>query len=114
MNQTVKADLTDMTSCLESLIKMIPKLTRAEKIDVGARINAVKNVAEKLDKSIKEDIENWRKGQAGEVKGELFKAVLTYNDVTRLNQGKLKEDQPEIHADFCDTAPERRIVYVLR
>lgn len=114
MNQTVRTDLNDMTSCLESLIKMMPKLSRAEKIDVGARINAVKNVAEKLDKSIKHDIENWRKGQAGEVKGELFKAVLTYNDVTRLNQGKLKEKEPVLHTLYCETAPEHRIVYILR
>lgn len=114
MNQTVKTDLNDMTSCLESLAKMMSKLTRAEKIDVGARINAVKNAAEKLDKSIKEDIESWRRGQAGEVKGEMFKAILTYNPVTRLNQGKLKESKPEIHAAFCETADERRIVYVVR
>lgn len=114
MNQTVRTDLNDMTSCLESLIKMMPKLTKAEKIDVGARINAVKNVAEKLDKSIKEDIESWRKGQAGEVRGELFKAILAYNPVTRLNQGKLKEKEPVLHTLYCETAPERRIVYVLR
>lgn len=114
MNQTVKTDLNDMTSCLESLVRMMPKLSRAEKIDVGARINAVKNAAEKLDKSIKEEIEEWRRRKAGEVKGELFKAILAYYPVTRLNQGKLKEAEPEIHTAYCDTADERRITYVVR
>lgn len=114
MNQTVKADLKEITLSLESIAKLLPKLTRAEKIDAGAHINTIKNAAEALDKAIKDEIEVFRREKAGEVKGELFKATLAYNDVTRLDQKALKEELPKTHADYCKTKPERRITYSLR
>ena len=114
MNKTVKADLSDMSSAIESIGALLHKLSRAEKVDVGAHINAIKNAAEKLDKAIKDDIEKWQHEKAGVVKGETFKAVLAYYSVTRLNQTKLKEDEPDIHSSYCETNNERRIVYMIR
>lgn len=114
MNQTVKADLKEMTFSLESIARLLSKLTRAEKVDVGAHINAIKNAAEALDKAIKNEIEMFRHEKAGEVKGELFKATLAYNDVTRLDQKALKEALPKVHTDYCKTNLERRITYSLR
>lgn len=114
MNQTAKTDLNDMTDCLESLIKLLPKLSKADKIDIGARISAVKRSAEKIDESIKGEIKEWKKQKEGVVKGELFEAVLSYNDITRLNQTRLKEEAPDLHKKYSDTKPEARITYRLR
>ncbi len=114
MNQTVKADLKEMTLSLESVARLLSKLTRAEKVDVGAHINAIKNAAEAIDKAIKDEIEGFRREKAGEVKGELFKATLAYNDVTRLDQKAFKAALPDVHAKYCNTNPERRITYQLR
>lgn len=114
MNQTVKADLKEMTFSLESITKLLPKLTKAEKVDVGAHINAIRNAAEALDKAIKAEIEVFRHEKAGEVKGELFKATLAYNNVTKLDQKAFKGELPGIYEKYSQTRQERRITYSLR
>lgn len=111
---SVKRDLEDLLDAIEHLKASLPRLTREEKVDVGARIRSLAKTCEEIDKSIKEDIKTWRKGKPGTVLGEIFKGILAETDVTRLNQKALQEAEPVIYEKYRETKPEQRITFMAR
>lgn len=115
MLKAAKTDLSDICDALESLHKaVLPRLTREEKVDVAARLRSAAKTVEAIDKSIKEEIKGWRKGKEGEVKGELFKAILTLVPTTRLNQELLKEQHPDVYEECKETKDQTRISFEVR
>jgi hypothetical protein len=114
MIASVKNDLSDATESLEHLLKKYDDLTMAEKVDVGARVNAIAKSANALVELVKVDVKARRKGNEGEVKGEVFKAVLKLVDTTRLDQKGLKEERPEIHAAYNKDVTDERVTFEAR
>jgi hypothetical protein len=114
MITSVKNDLSDAGMSLEHLLKKYDDLTIAEKVDVGARVNAIKKNADKLVELVKVDVKARRKGKEGDVKGELFVAKLSLVDTKRLDQKLLKEECPEIHAEYNKDVTDERVTFVTR
>ena len=114
MITSVKNDLSDATESLEHLLKKYADLTMPEKVDVGARVNAIKKNADKLVELVKDDVKARRKGKEGEVKGELFVAKLDLVDTKRLDQKALKEERPEIHAEYNKDVTDERVTFAVR
>lgn len=106
MKKATEIDLADTADALESLQERIPKMTITEKVDVAARLRAVHKLTEAMDEVLKADIKKHLKGKDGTVKGEIFKAVVATGPVTRLDQKALKEQKPEIHAQFSELKPQ--------
>jgi len=106
--------LKGISLSLEKLRAIVPKLNLQATVDVGARISAIERITEAMDKAIRDEVESFRRKKPGEVLGSEFKAHLSYCTVARLDQKALKEEEPEIHAEYCKTSKERRIRYVIR
>jgi len=111
MITSVKNDLSDASESLEHLLKKYADLTIAEKVDVGARVNAIKKNADKLVELVKDDVKAKRKGKEGAVNGEIFKSALTLVPTTRLDQKLLKEERPEVHAEYNREVVDTRITF---
>jgi predicted phage-related endonuclease len=114
MKAATKIDLTDMQDCMEALIKRWPSMSLAEQIDVAARLKAVGKHCETIDKSIKDAVKSKLKDKAGVVPGELFKAVMRLDAVTRLDQTMLKVEYPKIHAACTKPAFNKVITFEVR
>lgn len=117
MNATVKRDLDDMSDICETLKKRLtsPKgLTLAEWVDVAARIKPVEKALEELKEAVKGMVLAKRKGNAGEVLGDDFKAVVSLVPTTRLDQKALKEGDPAVHAKYNKSVTDTRVTYEVR
>jgi len=109
MITSVKNDLSDASESLEHLLKKYDDLSMVEKVDVGARVNAIAKNASALVEKVKEDIKARRKGKEGSVNGEIFKAVLKLVSTTRLDQKALKDELPDTHAEYNKDVTDTRI-----
>lgn len=114
MNNQTTSDLTDLLACVESLQKDLPKMTLKTKVDVAARLNAVNKSIEKIVEAVKDDVYKQRKGKEGMVIGELFKAVLKFIPMTRLNQKKLEVEDTTTWNKYRETKDESRITFEVR
>ncbi len=114
MNSSVRRNLGDITEAIESLQAKVAALALTEKVDVGARVAALKNAAEAIDKALKFDFHMHLKDKDGVIPGETFKATRISPDVTRLDQEAFKTKHPRIHAKFLVTNGEPRILYGAR
>ena len=104
-----ESDLEDVTFLLEDLLKRLPKLKLSQRIDIAARLRTAGKHIEAIDKSVKDEIKERRQGVEGIVNGERWRAHLTLISVNRLNQGKLKEEQPVIYAKYTEPKNDQRI-----
>lgn len=111
MNRAVKIDLADACDALESLTARYDKMALTDKVDMGAKLRALLKSAEKLDKLVKADIEEARKGKEGTTLGEIFKAVLKFVPVTRLDSKLLKEKDIKTWAKYSRDDTDHRITY---
>lgn len=114
MNEAIKIDLADMLDAVEHLSKQLPGMAMKAKVDVAARIKAIAKTIEAMDKSIKEDIKSKLGEKDGEVVGEIFKAKLAYNPVTRFDTKAFKEEKPKVYDAFCNTNDEGRVTFEVR
>ena len=114
MLRAAKIDLADTADALEHLLKLVPKMTREEKVDVAARVRAVHKHAEAIDSLIKGEIKEWRKGKPGTVKGEQWQAILSVVATTRLDGAWLKLERPDIHTAYSKTTDVERITFAPR
>lgn len=111
MNTSLKIDLDDAKDCMESMVKRLPKLSLAEQVDMAARVKAIKKHCEVIDEEVKTAIKMKLKHKAGEVKGELFKAILRIDEPERLNQKRLKGELPKIAAQYTEVCPTEVITF---
>jgi hypothetical protein len=95
-------------------MKVMPQLDREERVDLAARVCAIRRNAEAIEQEVKEDIHTWRKNQMGYVLGKMFKAFLNKFPVTRLDHQKLKTVYPKVHAACLKTEAQTRITFETR
>lgn len=116
MKKSIENDLTDLVIILETISGKLSNGTYSlpETIDIAARLKPIAKHCEVFDKHCKDLIKAKRKGKEGAVMGELFKAVLTLVDTTRLDQRALKENEPEIHAEYNKDVTDEKVTYELR
>ena|SRR5215475_6472343 len=114
MNKAVKLDLEDAAGAIEHLVAILPKMSLKDKIDACARLRGAAKSLETFDKAVKDEIKMQLQNAQGELFGGLFKAVLKKVQVTRLNQGKLKDERPNLFATYCETKDEARITFEAR
>lgn len=111
MLKAVKVDIEDVCDALEHLNASLGRLTKDEKVDVAARLRAASKTIKIIDDGIKDEIKKWCKEKPGTVKGEVFKAVLSYNEVNRFNQKRYKEENPEAYETYIEANDEARITF---
>ena len=111
MNKEVRLDLADAADAVEHLLELVPKMTLQDKIDTCARLRGAAKIIDQIDKLVKDEIKAKLHEQDGSLLGRLYKAILKYNDVTRLNQATLKVERPKIYEQYCDTKSEARITF---
>ena|SRR5438045_5957185 len=114
MNKVTRDALDEAGDCIEHLLKKLPNLTLQEQVDVAARVKAVAKNAAAIDEFVKVEIKARRKGKAGTVVGEIFKAVLSLVPTTRLNQKKFEVEEPTIYARYLETNDVTRITFEAR
>ena len=116
MNKAVRIDLADAADAIEHLLELLPKMTQQDKIDTCARLRGAAKTIDAIDKAVKDEIKATLADAFGDEKGgtllgRLYKAVLKYNNVTRLNQATFKLERPKIFEQYCDTKLEARITF---
>ena len=116
MKKSIANDLSDLTIILESLHEKLDKgtISNTELIDVAARLKPIAKHCKVIDEACKEYVKDKRKGVEGTVMGELFKAVLKLVPTKRLDQAGLKENEPDIHAEYNLDVTDERITFELR
>lgn len=116
MKQGVKVDLLDLQECIEALAGRVKnnKLNRAEMVDLAARLKPVAKYCKAIDETVKDYIKDFLKHKVGEVKGEVFKAVLRIDESSRLDQKQLKEDYPEVFEECCKPCETEVVTFEAR
>ncbi len=114
VREAVKIDLADARDALQSLFNNLAKMSQADRIDAAARCNAMAKVLKDIDEAVKDEVKTKLGEKPGMVNGHMFRASMGVSPVTRLNEGKLKKEQPKIHAKYCETNPQRRVTYEVR
>ena len=111
MNKTLENDLVVASDATEHLIKRLPDLSLEDKVDIAARLRAVVKNIKAIDDSIKDDIKKKLRNKNGTVLGDVFKAQLAFNDVTRFKTTEFKTAHPELYEQWTETKPEGRILF---
>jgi hypothetical protein len=111
MKLVTQTDLEDLALLLEDLVKRLPKMKREERIDVAARVRTAAKHLEAIDKIVKDEVKEVRKGKEGYVNGETWKAKLSLVSVTRLDQKALKEVKPNIWNEFAKDNEDQRVSF---
>jgi hypothetical protein len=114
MKTATKTDLDDLTDVMEALRKRWPKMTLAEQIDVRARLATTIKHCEFFDKDVKDTIKAKLGDKPGEIPGEVFKACLRLDPVTRLDQTMLKVEYASVFAKCNKDAVNRVVTFVAR
>lgn len=114
MKPSMELDFGDLVDILESFVKKLPAMPLKDQIDLAARLKPVAKHCETIDKHVKDLVKVKLKHEEGTLKGELFKANLKLVPVDRLDQGKLKEERPTIHAQFVREYIDERVTFELR
>lgn len=83
-----------------------------EYLRIDAKIADLKNQIKVLEREIKPHKEAFQAvledSDIGEMEG--FEVKYVRNTTIRLNQTKLKTEQPEIYEQYCQTSPSRRLI----
>src|SRR5258708_37471522 len=114
MNKSLERHIVEASDATELLIKRLPDMPLDEQVDVAARLRGVVKNCATLDKAIKNAIKKKLKSKDGTVLGDLFKANLAYNDVTRFQTNAFKEAHPDLYDEWCETTSEGRITFEVR
>ena len=114
MNKSVEIDLGDLANIMDSFIKRLDRMKEQDVIDLAARLKPVSKACETIDKYAKEHVKSQLKHKEGTVLGGLFKAVLKLVNTNRLDQGRLKEERPQIYEAFLKECVDERITYEVR
>ena len=114
MKTSTKLDLRDLTDVMEHLLKSLPNMTRAERIDVAARLKpAAKHIAT-IDEAVKAEIKKVRDGKEGYVNGEVFRAKLSIVPTHRFDQKALREADPDTYDVYYKGVEDERVSYEAR
>ncbi len=111
MNKSLEKHVIAASDATEMLLKRLPDMPWEEKVDVAARLRAVVKNCATLDKAIKDDIKKRLRNKDGVVLGDVFKASLNYNDVTRFQTEAFKEAHHDLYDEWCETKPEGRVTF---
>ncbi len=115
MKPSIELDLGDIVDILEGFTKKLDTMTIKDQIDLAARLKPVAKHCETIDKYVKDEVVKPKlKHAEGELKGELFKAVLTLVPVDRLDQTKLKVEKPSVDEQFIRNDVDERVTFKLR
>ena len=112
MNRTSKAvnfDLNQAALAIEDLEDRLTTMSLQDKIDTIARCRKAMKVLVNLDEVVKKEIKEYCKDTAGVVEGHKYMATLSYSEVMRLNQTKLKEGDFEIWNKYREKNQEGRV-----
>ena len=111
MLRSLEQDLLDASDALEDILKKLPDTSLAMQVDIAARLKGCAKNLCKIDDTVKDAIKKKLKEKPGTCNGELFKACLAYNDVTRFDQSAFKEAEPQTYEEFCNTKSEPRVTF---
>lgn len=114
MKPSIEIDFGDLVDILEGFVKKLPTMLLKDQIDLAARLKPVAKHCETIDEHVKGTVKVKLKHEEGALKGDLFKAELTIVTVERLDQKKLKEEKPTVHAQFVRTYHDERVSFKLR
>ena len=114
MNKTIEDDLIVSSDALEHLMKRLPDLPMADKVDICARLRGVVKNAELIDKAIKDEIKKKLKGKEGTVLGDIFKASLALVISERFNNKAFKEAEPDLYQQYLDKSESQRVTFETR
>lgn len=114
MKKSFELDLADLTGILENFSKKLDRLTQAEVIDLAARLKPVCKQCVTIDEYVKDMVRARLDHEEGYLAGGMFKAILRLVPTKRLNQKRLKEEKPAIHAAYCEDCTDERITFELR
>jgi hypothetical protein len=114
MRKSTDTDLKDLGDILEGITLKLTKMPEADLIDVAARLKPVAKHCKVIDEFVKAHVKTKLKGKAGFVLGDIFKAVLALVPTKRLNQKRLKEEEPEIHEAYNEPAEDEKVTFVVR
>ena len=111
MKKSVNQDLLDASDALESLIASVEKMSLADKVDVGARIRAIKKNADDLDRTLSSELKDHLDHKEGVVMGGTFKATNKLVPVSRCNVTALKEADLKTYNRYLEDDTQERISY---
>lgn len=114
MKKSVEQALIEASDALEFLVENTPTLSMEEKVDVAARLKAVRSNCESVDDAVKDDIKKRRRGKEGTVLGEIFKAVMQVIPTEKFMSKSLKEADPKTYAKYVLTDDVQRITFEAR
>jgi predicted phage-related endonuclease len=109
-----KIDLADLTEIMEGFVSDYERMSDHERIDLAAHLKPVAKACKTIDEQVKDMVKGVRKGKEGTVYGKVFKAVLSLVPTTRLDQKGLKENEPDIYAEYNKGATDQKITFELR
>lgn len=109
-----RTHLAVIVNRLDWLEAAMQRLTLQQKIDLGARIRAIKARAEAIDEMVKADINKKLHGKDGVVRGILFSALRASHAVTRVDQQYLEINHPRVYRKCLKTTNEARILFQAR
>jgi hypothetical protein len=114
MKKSLERDLGDLVAILEDVVEGMDVLPLTDLIDLAARLKPVAKHCKEIDEATKGLIKKKLKNKEGTVLGTMFKAVLKLIPIDRLNQTKLKEDEPEMYAAYVEKHEDKRITFEVR
>jgi hypothetical protein len=114
MNTEAEGDLRDLSEVIQDLERQLPKMTLTARIDVAARLKGLDKAIDRIDKSVKAEVKARRKGKAGYVLGDLFKAYLNIFPKTRVDLEMLEVEYPKVYAKCLRTDNEERVTFEVK
>ncbi len=114
MKKSLEVDVTELGDILESLVIKMDKMAEPDLIDLAARLKPAAKACKAIDDYAKFVIKAKLRDRDGTRLGNMFKAVLKLIPISRFQQSKFKEDEPETYAAYCEEKDEERITFELR
>jgi hypothetical protein len=114
MKKAMETDVIDLGDILESFVKKLDKLSEPELIDLAARLKPAAKACKTIDEAVKEMVKEKLDHQDGTRLGAMFKAILKLVPTKRLNQKRLLEEKPAIHAAYNEDVEDERVTFELR
>ena len=116
MKKALEVDVTGLGDILEGIVMFMDngKINEPDLIDLAARLKPAAKACEAIDKHVKEMVKAKLKHKEGNRLGGMFKAILKLVPTKRLNQGKLKADDPELYEAYCEDEEQERVTFEVR
>ena len=114
MKKSLELDFSDLNIILEGFEQKLDRMPQADLIDLAARLKPVAKHCKAIDEFVKTYVKEKLDDRPGSVPGGLFKATLKLVPTTRLNQSKLKEERPTIHAKYNEPVEDERVTFEVR